>query len=230
MANLPRLLAGAMLLAAAGAASAGVIVVRSSGPSATQYPIGKSLADNARISLKGGDMVVVLDGKGSRTLKGPGTYPAAGGSGGGSATSFSALLASANGRRGRVGAVRPAPQPRQVWQVSADRSETFCFVAPGTGLRLRREDIQATRTVTIKDLASGKSAEVEFDAAQQLADWPTNLPVTDGNRYRMGSVETVMKAVDGGRGFADLGSAFVRAGCTAQLDALSTTAAYASAE
>lgn len=227
---LPRLLAGTLILSAAASASAAVIVVRASGPSATQYPVGKSLPDNATVRLQGGDTLVLLDGKGSRTLKGPGSFPAAANGGGGSATSFSALLASANNRRGRVGAVRPPPQPRQTWQVSADTSETFCFIAPGTGLRIRREDISAPRTVVVTDLATGKSAEVRFEAAQQLADWPAAIPVSNGGRYRVGAAETTMKAVSGGSGFADLGGAFIANGCTAQLDALSTATSYASTQ
>jgi len=60
--------------AAAGAAQAQSIVVRSSGPSATAYPQGKKLAANARVSLKAGDKLTVLDKAGTRVLAGPGSY------------------------------------------------------------------------------------------------------------------------------------------------------------
>jgi hypothetical protein len=226
---LPRLIVGALLLSGTASATAAVIVVRASGPSATQYPVGKSLPDSASVRLQGGDTLVLLDGKGTRTLRGPGSFPAAARGSAASSTSFSALLASANTRRGRVGAVRPPPQPRQTWQVSADAAETFCFVAPGMGLRVRREDLTEPRTLVIRDPATGKSAEVKFDAGQQLADWPASLPITEG-RYRIGPVETTMKPISAGASFADLGSAFIQNGCTAQLDALSNSTAYAAAE
>lgn len=215
---------GAVLMSAAASASAAVVVVRSSGPSATQYPTGKSLAESARLVLRPGDTVVLLDGKGSRTLRGPGTFAAAAAGKGQSAASFTALMASANGRRGRVGAVRPPPQPRQMWQASADMSETFCYVQPG-GVLIRRENIAEPRTITVRDLGSGKSAEVKFGAAQQIAVWPAAVPISNGGRYKVGNAESTMKQIPGANGFAELGSALIANGCSTQLDVLTVTAA-----
>src|SRR5687767_10375819 len=66
-------LAGLLALGAA-AAAANVVVIRSSGPSARSYPAGRSLPDNARIALRQGDTLVVLDARGTRTFRGPGTF------------------------------------------------------------------------------------------------------------------------------------------------------------
>lgn len=224
--KLSTMLLGALLATAAASASATIIVVRAVGPSAGQYPVGKSLPDNASLRLRGGDTVVLLDPRGSRTLRGPGIFPAAASGTGASVSSFSALMASAEGRRGRVGAVRPAPQPRQLWQASSDSSETFCFVNPA-GVRIRRESIADARDVKVTDLASGKSAPVRFAAAQQVGDWPASLPLVDGHRYRIGTAETAMKQIAAGGSFSELGSKLIQNGCLAQLDALSTTTAYA---
>jgi hypothetical protein len=224
--ELTRLLLGALLVTAAQSASAAIIVVRANGPSAAQYPVGRSLPDNASVRLRGGDTLVLLDAKGSRTLKGPGIFPAAASGGVGSVSSFNALMASANGRRGRVGAVRPAPQPRQLWQASSDRSEAFCFINPA-GVLIRRENIAEPRTVVVTDLTSGKSAPVQFSAAQQVVEWPSGVPLVGGNRYRIGSAEASMKQIAPGSSFADLGSTLIRNGCMSQVDALSTTTAYA---
>ena len=218
------ILLGALLFSAASAATAAVIVVRASGPSAAQYPAGKSLPDSARVTLRGGDTVVLLDSKGSRTLRGPGSFPVAAGSGKAAATSFAALVAQGSGRRGRVGAVRPVPFPRQLWHASVDKSETFCFVQP-SGIRLHRDDVTATRSVPVRDLGTGKEATVTFEARQQLAEWPAAVPLRDGGHYRIGSAELHAKAVEAGNGFADLGSALIRAGCSDQLDLLSVAAA-----
>jgi hypothetical protein len=218
-------LLGALLIGTASSASAAVIVVRSSGPSAAQYPTGKSLPDAARVTLRGGDTLVLLDAKGSRTLRGPGNYPVAGG-GKAAATSFSALVAQGSGRRGRVGAVRPVPFPRQIWHAEVDGSETFCFVQP-SGIRLFRDNITEERAVTVRDLGTGKSATVIFAARQQIADWPEAVPLQDGARVQVGSGELRAKAVNAGSSFADLGSAMIQAGCTEQLELLSAAAAPA---
>jgi len=219
-------LLGALVLTAASSASAAIIVVRATGPSAAQYPVGKSLPDTASVRLRGGDTLVLLDPKGSRTLKGPGIFPAAASGGGTSVSSFSALMASAEGRRGRVGAVRPPPQPRQLWQASSDTGETFCFANPA-GVLIRRENIAEARVISVVDLVTGKSAPVRFAAAQQIADWPAALPLVGGHRYKVGSAESEMKQINAGANYADLGSALIQNGCLSQLDALSTTTAVA---
>jgi hypothetical protein len=224
--KLTRLLLGALLVSAAPSASAAIIVVRAVGPSAAQFPVGRSLPDNASVRLRGGDTLVLLDARGSRTLKGPGIFTAAASGGGGSVSSFNALMASANGRRGRVGAVRPPPQPRQLWQVSSERSEAFCFINPA-GVLIRREDIAQPSNVVVTDLASGKSTRVHFPAARQVVEWPSDVPLVSGNRYRIGSAEASMKQIAAGNSFADLGSTLIRNGCMSQVDALTTTTAYA---
>ena len=72
--TLRRAALAALLAAGATAAAANVLVVRSSGPSAASYKAGRSLPDNARITLRQGDTVVVLTGGGTRTFRGPGTF------------------------------------------------------------------------------------------------------------------------------------------------------------
>ena len=58
----------------AGATLAETIVVKSVGPSARAYPPGKSIADNSKVALKAGDSLTILDGRGTRVLKGPGSF------------------------------------------------------------------------------------------------------------------------------------------------------------
>src|SRR5215213_12039980 len=79
------------------AAVASVVVVRSLGPSSKAYPPGKTLPESASISLKGGDVVTLLGPSSARTLRGPGNFEAK-----------QVALASANGKRGRFGALRTA--------------------------------------------------------------------------------------------------------------------------
>ena len=92
---LRRGLVAALLLTGAASAAANVLVVRSAGPSARAYPAGRSLPDNARITLRADDTFVVLAGGGTRTFRGPGT--------------FSPTAAVQAGRRGRRRATAAAP-------------------------------------------------------------------------------------------------------------------------
>ncbi len=73
MARLLLVAASAALLASTSAAAA-VLVVRSSGPSAAAYPPGKALPDTHMLKLKASDMIVLLDSRGTRTLRGPGNF------------------------------------------------------------------------------------------------------------------------------------------------------------
>ena len=65
-------LAAAAVVAPA-VAMAGV-VVSSSGPSASQYPVGRQIGTNERIVLRDGDTLTVLQNGGTRVFRGAGTY------------------------------------------------------------------------------------------------------------------------------------------------------------
>ena len=56
------------------AAMASVVVVKSLGPSSKSYPPGKTLADSAKITLQGGDVVTLLGPGSAKTLRGPGNF------------------------------------------------------------------------------------------------------------------------------------------------------------
>ena len=75
---LPALMLSTLVLAALpSAAFANIVIVRSTGPSARTYPAGQQVADTGRIALRTGDRVVLLGPGGTRTLSGPGNFPAA---------------------------------------------------------------------------------------------------------------------------------------------------------
>ncbi|MEP4785541.1 MAG: hypothetical protein ABJX46_12505, partial [Erythrobacter sp.] len=63
--------AGAFALATPAAAD---VVVKSSGPSAKTFPVGKKLKSTTRITLRAGDTVTILGKSGTRILRGAGTY------------------------------------------------------------------------------------------------------------------------------------------------------------
>ena len=168
--SLGRLALAAVLAAAAAPAAADVLVVRASGPSAGSYPAGRSLPDNARITLRGGDTLVVLGARGTRTFRGPGTFsPSA------AAPSGQRTVVASNGRRARIGAVRSAGivpnSPTSIWHVDATQGGTMCL-ANTSDVRLWRPDAAAATSLTIA-APDGHTHEVAWPAGSSTVPWPS---------------------------------------------------------
>lgn len=224
----------AAALCMASAAYADTLVVRSSGPSAKSYPAGRKLADGGSVVLKGGDVVTLLDAKGTRTLRGPGSFGVTASTAQVSSAPLTALLDTKRVRRARTGAVRGtigeaaavAPRRPNLWLVDMAQPGALCFADPAA-VRLWRAD--AAKAATLRVSGGGKAATVGFAAGESIAAWPAALPVMDGAAYRIEGA----KAVDvrfAGIGAADAGldkvaDALIAKGCEAQLDLLVDTAA-----
>ncbi|MBV9840826.1 MAG: hypothetical protein JOY99_04685 [Sphingomonadaceae bacterium] len=213
-----------------GAAYAQSIVVRSIGPSAKLYPPGRSIADNATLTLAANDQITLLDGRGTRTLKGPGAFSlaAAGQAGDSAGTRFAALVDARSTQRARVGAVRgmsagPRHSPN-IWYVDTSRSGAVCVADP-SALTLWRADASSAGTMTVK--GGGQTATVSFGAGQSSAAWPSTLPVVAGAQYTLGwagspQANSIRFALlgDGAQGIENTASALIRNGCDTQLDLL----------
>jgi hypothetical protein len=232
------IMAAAVLIGAPVAASAESIVVRASGPSARSYTPGKKLADNTSITLKGGDVLTLLDGRGTRTLRGPGTFGSTSDSAAGSdtRTSLASLLATNSGGRARTGAIRGealvqvAPRSPNLWYVDISQASTMCVADPAA-VRLWRPDRAAPATLGIKG-KDGAAASVAFGAGDSIALWPANLPVEDGGSYTLsgGGIAqpvTITFSVMGARseGLEGMASALISRNCQAQLSLLVETVA-----
>jgi len=208
-------------------------VVRAGGPSARSYPAGKPIAANSKITLVAGDMLTILDSKGTRTLRGPGTFNAEATAGAARTnTSFSRLVSTQNKRRARTGAVRDVggkmvARPTNLWDVDTSRDATMCVADTGT-LRLWRPDKQAAATLTATNDATGKSATIAFTIGTQEASWPTaQLPAAEGARYtlkRAGQAApirvTFAKFAGTIQDPASTASALLAKGCSVQYDLL----------
>jgi len=233
----PRNYAVATLCAAAlaltpGAALAGV-VVSASGPSAASYPVGRKLGDNDRIVLRAGDTLTVLEGSGTRVLRGAGTYTLGQTRGTNASSTFAVLTERRSARRARTGAVRagdldtPVRSPN-LWYVDVAASGRMCL-AETDRVRLWRRDTDDDATYSIRD-ARGEGAErVIFMDGEMLAPWDTRaLPVTSGSSYRIaqanggGEHEITFVVLDT---VADdpeaLAVQLIENGCTTQLELLS---------
>ena len=176
---------GAALAAAAcalvpAAASAGVVVA-ASGPSAGSYPVGKKIGDSERIVLRAGDTLTVLDGNGTRVLRGAGTY-SLGQQAGPSQRSTFALLTERRSSRGTgLGASRSGEEgtPPNVWYVNVAQPGKVCL-AGTQRVRLWRPTTEGDATYLVR-ADGGGSHTVTFADGDTLAPWDTKLlPVSNG--------------------------------------------------
>jgi hypothetical protein len=161
-----RVAIAALVATAAVSAAANVLVVRSSGPSAKSYPAGRSLPDNARITLQAGDTVVVLGGGGTRTFRGPGSFAA-------TASGSARVAAAGDGRRARIGAVRSGgivPRGPTIWHVDVSQGGTFCLLPDEADVMLWRPDGGARTRLTITP-PGGQPRTVQWPAGETILAW-----------------------------------------------------------
>jgi hypothetical protein len=228
-----------LLFGIGGTAMAQNMVVRSTGPSASSYPAGKKMADDAKITLKAQDKVTILTKSGTRVLSGPGTYSLA--QGGGSASSASGRLSSFINNRGssraRTGAVRGdtsaavvTPNNPNIWFLDVTKGGKFCVTDPN-GLVVWRPDYTGSATASIVEPANGNVVEIAWRKGNPLKAWPKDvLPVTNNASYRLlgssvaQSVEVNFVVLDSEPvDLTDTASVLLANGCTGQLDLLVET-------
>lgn len=176
-----RVAIAALLAAGAASAAAEVLVVRSAGPSAGQYPAGRSLPDNARIQLQGGDTLILLSSRGTRTFRGPGTFSPSQ-----AVTAGGQPVADANDRA-RIAAVRSAglvpTSPTTIWNVDATQGGTMCL-AGTEDVKLWRPDAAAATSLTIA-APDGHTHEVEWPAGSTTVPWPSEVAIAPGVAYEL---------------------------------------------
>jgi hypothetical protein len=220
--------AAALTVAFAGAAIAGPVVVRSTGPSARAYPAGRQLPDNAQLALKAGDSVVLLDARGTRTLSGPGNFPAVGGSSRVSTVSTaSRILSTQTSSERRGGAVRggtPTGESRSpnLWFVDVTKSGTVCVADP-RAVRVWRAS--GAKPAEVRISAASGNATVTMPQGATVGDWPKSLPVTAGTEYTVtadGMAPTKIRfvTVPMPTSLEDTAAQLIAKGCNTQLDLL----------
>ena len=227
----------AMVLACPGIAQA-AIVVASSGPSASAYPVGRKLPDNASVTLRAGDTVTILDSHGTRVLRGGGTFAIApGATAPDKSSTFAALTMQRAASRVRTGAVRSGvgsqpPASPNLWFIDVAKGGRRCIVA-GEPVRLWRLATDKAATYSVVPAGAGKTGfSVSFPVGAMVAPWDVAaLPVSDGGAYAVtmsgepvAKIELAVLPTQPADAEA-LAAALVEKGCTAQLDLLSTTLA-----
>ncbi|WP_395394056.1 hypothetical protein WBP07_02435 [Novosphingobium sp. BL-8A] len=188
----PLALGTAIVAAVLPAAALAGIVVAASGPSAKDFPPGRKLADNATITLKAADSVTILDAKGTRVLKGAGSFTVGAPAGASKGSTFAALTQQRDASRVRTGAVRAAgpdgkPLRPNLWYVDVTVPGPVCVVA-GMPIRAWRPEMDGEgsySTVTVNSGRNGgKRAPIAFADKSTVAAWDVaSAPVQDGATY-----------------------------------------------
>jgi hypothetical protein len=225
----------ALSLCIAGLAAAETIVVKSSGPSAKSFPPGKSIPDNSKVTLAKLDIVTILDGRGTRVLKGPGIFSTTASTATGS--SIGSLLRNTGTRQMRTGAVRTMgaasiSKPPNVWLIDTSKSGTVC-VSGSEAISLWTPSNEKPSNLKLTRVADGKSATVTLRPMQSIKAWPAaDLPITNDGTFKAtvdGQANPVtLKFVTLGpnpQGLEATASALIKAGCNGQLDLLIETVA-----
>lgn len=219
-----------------GSALAGVVVA-SSGPSASQFPTGRKLADNDRITLQQGDSITVIDSRGTRVLRGPGRVAVSQPGRALPNPAFAVLTRKDAAGRARTGAVRAGeggePMSPNLWLADLSRPGTQCVVAP-EALRAWRPDAAKAARYRISSPA-GATGMMQFAADDPIAAWDViKAPVADGSSYTLtreggGTVGSFTFVImdDPPADAEGLAMALIDRGCMGQLELLSRTLATA---
>jgi hypothetical protein len=207
-------IAGA-LLSTAGTAAANVLVVRSTN---TAYRAGQSLPDNQRFTLSAGESLTVLARGGTRSFRGPGTF-AANSAGG------PTLVADANGRQARAGAIRNAgiiPHGPTLWHVDVTQRGNFCLTSTAN-VMLWRPNASVPVRFTVS--GPGGTRTLNWAANEPTAALPQ--PVTNGATYTFTQpgeavpVEITFRVLASEpRDVQGVAAALIANGCQGQLDVL----------
>ncbi|WP_157726920.1 hypothetical protein [Qipengyuania flava] len=211
-------------------AQAGV-VVKSSGPSAGTYPVGKKLDDASSVTLRSGDSLTVLTSSGTRVITGPGTHRV-GARGASKRTAFAMLTRQRSGARVRTGAVRGGASSEatntNLWNIDTSQPGKFCL--PGSAeLTFWRPSVEGGETWVLGSAVSDFHIHVMFEDGNATATMSADeLPLTHNTLYDLSGpaggpkqrVEFV-SLTETPDNAEDLAVLLAEQGCSAQLDLLS---------
>ncbi|WP_141521651.1 hypothetical protein [Novosphingobium sp. PC22D] len=209
------------------------IVVASSGPSASKYPAGTKLDDSASITLRAGDSVTILDGSGTRVLRGPGAQKV-GASGMPPRTmAFNALVRPSRVRTGAVRGSGSTARNTNIWNVDATGNGRMCIVNPGAVSIWRPNGANAS-SYSVSALDGSGDSSVSFNSNAYVGTWrPAGAAIANGSTYRisgqgMSRDVTFVVLAEQPQTPEELASALIANKCTAQLQMLTDTMALPS--
>jgi hypothetical protein len=218
------------------------IVITYEGPNSQNYKPGRKLLPAAKINLKTGEVLTVLDERGTRTLRGPGTFStsSAVSVGNVSNTNLANLIKTSSVRRARTGAVRGESPPQHtqrspnLWYIDIKKSAKLC-VADFQSLQLWRSGAAEAQPALTIASRSGGSATVKFGKGRSTVGWPLAITPVDGGQYIISapgnadkiSIEMVKIDVTGEERLDTMASKLLDRGCQVQSELLAATFAQA---
>ena len=208
------------------------VVVAVSGPSAKTYPVGRKIGANDRIVLQTGDTLTVLDEKGTRVLRGAGSYTLSAQAGEDRSGTFALLTRQRSAQRVRTGAVRdttagPITRPN-LWYVDVRQAGPMC-IADASEVRLWRPATAGEQLYAIGVGGAKVTSKANFGDGDMITVWDlSQAPISDGATYVIAGGDgtpneitfRVLDAVP--ENAEELAAKLIEKGCTAQLDVLST--------
>lgn len=220
----------ALCAAALPASAMAGIVIASSGPSAASFPPGKKLPDDAKITLKASDSVTILDSKGTRVLRGSGTFTVGAPGTFNRSLTFAALTRERSAQRVRTGAVRGpkgTPISPNLWYVDVNRSGTFCIVNTAE-IRAWRPEKAGEAMYSVASATGTARTTLGFTDGVTVAPWDVAAaPVAEGSVFTISGKDAAQKVTVKfetlpGRDYQpeDLAAALMARGCTTQVDLL----------
>ena len=226
-------------MAAPAAASDGV-VVKSTGPSSSNYPVGRQVSEGSSITLRAGDRITVLTDDGTTVMQGPGTFRVGEGATRTRAR-FSNLTRRGAARRARTGAVRSgvtdvAPRSPNLWFVNVAAGGSVCLYDT-SAIRLWRPIADEAQTYSIVDQGTQTALDVTFVGTEAVrALDPAVITISSGTEYSIlapamageneerPTVNVRFVTLDQEYETPDaLAGALIANGCTAQLAVLADT-------
>lgn len=217
--------ASAFALAAPAAAD---VVVKSSGPSAKTFPVGKKLKSTQRITLKAGDTVTILGKGGTRVLKGAGTYRV-GARGKTTRVAFSDLTR--NRSQARTGSARTGGSEDVIspnlWYVDVTKSGKIC-VTDLKNVTLWRPKVEQDQMIVLGQPSNEFTYPITFDgqASTRRID-NARLALQEDAEYTIKGAGaetaatvtfTVLETVP--TNAEDMADTLINQGCSVQLDLL----------
>jgi hypothetical protein len=182
------LVACAVLAVSRPAMAAEIVVIEST---VVEIEAGSILDDAQTVSVPEGGMIVIVEEDGSsRTIEGPfeGTLASQGQSDdGGLVANLGKLVRNREESRQVLGAIRAAPGqvPAEVYMVDVARSGINCVLA-GKPARLWRPETMSMETeLSLESLNGSAVVQVLWANADQVLDWPKQVPASDGSKYRV---------------------------------------------
>ena len=221
-------------------AVAKAVLISARGPNASKYAVGSVFPDTKEFDLRSGDVLMILDSKGTRTLRGPfkgriNSTPSTKAA----PISLHDVLIASNEKRWRVAALRQLSNDTttavteesrkrtpidNLWRLELGYQGDWCFQSVDDVSLQRKESGLGDELHVIDE--TGIARSTRWRAGDASVPWPGDEPPTDGQTYTISTTSSASSLVtvhllDGGAvDVPEMAHYFLDHNCFAQLDFL----------